>query len=70
MKAMITGWEVMDDEEVEEIRKEVMKETELRIRPYGKTPEKKVHIQELNLEIPSEIPEKQKMEEEKVSTEN
>jgi formate dehydrogenase gamma subunit len=68
MKAMITGWEVMDDEEVEEIRKEVMKETELRIRPYGKAPEKKVHIEELHLDIPSEVPEK--VEKEKVTIEN
>ncbi len=56
MRAMITGWEIMDDEEVEEIKKDAMRETELRIRPVKGHPEKKVKVEELQIERPEEIP--------------
>jgi len=56
MRAMVTGWEVMDDDEVEEIREEVMKETELRIKPYGKTQEKKITVEEIHLDNKDKVP--------------
>lgn len=56
LRAMITGWEVMDDQEVKEIMEDAIKEAELKIRPLRGAPQKKVEVDELKIDSPQEVP--------------
>jgi thiosulfate reductase cytochrome b subunit len=70
LKAMVTGWEVMDDEEVEEIMQDAMKEAELKIKPLKGYPDKKIKVEELKIAKPEEIPVNNKKTEKIVTKED
>jgi formate dehydrogenase gamma subunit len=62
MEAMITGWEVVEDEEVKDIVEEVIEETGQRIRPVKEDAKSKEELRELVVEALKDTEEKVKEE--------
>ena len=60
LEAMITGWEVVDDEEVKDIVEEVIEETGHRIRPVKEDAKSKEELRELVIEALKETEKKVK----------
>ena len=62
LEAMITGWEVVDDEEVKDIVEEVIEETGRRIKPVVEDNKSKEELRELVVEALQETEDKVKNE--------
>jgi hypothetical protein len=62
LEAMITGWEIVDDEEIKDIVEEVIEETGQRIRPVKEDAKSKEELRELVIEALKETEEKVKEE--------